>query len=68
LKNGIVVEVEETIDKYVSPVKLKKVPDKMSDIRDVTKKKTPDKLLSKTRRRKMIEVVYGNIRLVNQVS
>jgi uncharacterized protein YajQ (UPF0234 family) len=39
LKNGIVVEVEETIDKYVSNVKMKKSPDKKSDIREVGKEK-----------------------------
>jgi hypothetical protein len=68
LKNGIVGEVEETIDKYVSPANREKAPDKMADIRDVAKKKTPDKLLSKTKSGKMMEVVYGNILLVNQIS
>jgi hypothetical protein len=68
LKNGIVVEVEETIDKYGSKVKRKKARDKNSDKRDVAKKKPLDKLISITKRRKMMEIIYGNNLLVNQIS
>jgi hypothetical protein len=66
LKHKVMIVQEELIDRYNPKVKRKKAPDIIE--KEIVKKKPPDKGHTKTRRRKITELIYGKILLVNQHS